>query len=211
VSIHDYWDPEETVQRILAGSGINKMRIGINGDFHGFRFDGFSREMVDNVTFTAGQAGLAEFPSEPAIGEFSSTVVPGNLGQAWFGTAPSQLFSVLEAEVELDNDLESRTLEFGMEGPQCLVAGRRSVNMHFRLFADTNPETNELYQAARQRSPVQVMLQLGQEAGQLCGVYMKSVVPDVPVFEDGDRRLEWKFRNSRAQGASNDELVVAFG
>jgi hypothetical protein len=68
-----------------------------------------------------------------------------------------------------------------------------------------------LYQAARQRSPIEVMFQLGQEAGQLFGAYMKSVVPEVPEFDDSETRMQWQFRGCRAQGTVDDEMVVAFG
>jgi len=37
------------------------------------------------------------------------------------------------------------------------------------------------------------------------------MVPEVPEFADGESRLEWVFQNSRAQGAVDDELFVAFG
>jgi hypothetical protein len=68
-----------------------------------------------------------------------------------------------------------------------------------------------LYQAARQQSPIEVMFQLGQQSGQLFGVRMKSVIPQVPEFDDGEGRLQWKFANSRAQGTVDDEISVAFG
>jgi hypothetical protein len=40
---------------------------------------------------------------------------------------------------------------------------------------------------------------------------MKSVVPEVPEFDDAETRLQWKFTENRAQGTADDELVVAFG
>jgi len=55
------------------------------------------------------------------------------------------------------------------------------------------------------------MLQLGQQSGQLFGVRMKSVIPQVPEFDDSDGRLQWKFANSQAQGTVDDEISVAFG
>jgi hypothetical protein len=54
------------------------------------------------------------------------------------------------------------------------------------------------------------MFQTGQASTQLMGVYVKSIVPDLPQFDDTDNRLKWKFSSSRAQGTANDELVVAF-
>ena len=60
-------------------------------------------------------------------------------------------------------------------------------------------------------SPISVMLQLGEQAGQLCGAYMPAMVPSVPEFDDSETRLQWKFQNNRAQGTVNDELYIAFG
>ncbi len=55
------------------------------------------------------------------------------------------------------------------------------------------------------------MFQLGQDAGQLFGLYLKSVIPEVPEFDDSETRLQWRFRGCRAQGTVDDEMVVAFG
>lgn len=79
------------------------------------------------------------------------------------------------------------------------------------MFEQDDAQTVELYQAARQRSPVQVMFQLGEQPGQLFGIYMPSVVPEVPEFDDGESRLQWRFENNRAQGSVNDEFYFAFG
>jgi hypothetical protein len=70
--------------------------------------------------------------------------------------------------------------------------------------------TKELYQAARQQSPISIMFQLGEVAGRVMGVHLKSVLPEVPEFDDGRNRLQWKFRASRAQGTLDDEISVAF-
>ena len=58
--------------------------------------------------------------------------------------------------------------------------------------------------------PISVMLQLGAESGNLFGVYLQTMVPEVPEFDDDERRLQWRFSNCRAQGTSNDELILAF-
>jgi hypothetical protein len=79
------------------------------------------------------------------------------------------------------------------------------------LFEKDDAATTALYQAARQQSPIGMMFQLGQIPGQLLGIYLKSLVPSVPQFDDSDKRLQWKFTEMRAQGTSEDEIVVAFG
>jgi hypothetical protein len=40
---------------------------------------------------------------------------------------------------------------------------------------------------------------------------MKSLVPEVPEFDDSDPRLAWSFSDCRAQGAGDDEVALAFG
>ena len=91
-----------------------------------------------------------------------------------------------------------------------IAPGERSVTAAFELYSQDDPNTQALYQAARQQSPISVMFQLGMSQGQLLGVYLQSVIPAVPEFDDGKNRLQWKFRSSRAQGTVNNEIFVAF-
>ena len=116
-----------------------------------------------------------------------------------------------KATISLDNDLDTRDREFGSSTPQCHGAGMRRVTAAVRLYEVDDVATRGLYQAARAQTPIQVLFQLGQKAGQLFGAYLKSVVPRVPEFDDEDRLLEWSFGDCRAQGAADDEIYVAFG
>jgi hypothetical protein len=112
--------------------------------------------------------------------------------------------------VLVKNDLSARSKEFGDCGPKAFTAGVRTVTAAFDLYSMDDDATKELYEAARQGSPISVMFQLGVTAGQLVGVYLKSVIPEVPEFDDSDNRLQWRFRASRAQGTIDDEISVAF-
>jgi hypothetical protein len=210
VSVFDYWSPDNAVQRILCGAGVDAMEIQVNGDYHGFRFTGLARDLLDSSSFASGVAELQGFPMEPALDNFDYSVVPGHLGQAWLGNSPNQFLTVTGATVVLKNTLDTRAREFGSSQPLALVPGRRSVTAAFELFGMTDEATSGLYQAARQQSPVSVMFQLGEIEGQMLGVYLKSVVPEVPEFDDSENRLQWKFRASRAQGTVDDEIAVAF-
>jgi hypothetical protein len=211
LSIFDYWNPATAVQRILCGGAVDKMRVTVNGDYHEFEFSGGAQDLIDSASFTSGLGQLTDFPAEPAPGAFDYTIIPGHLGEAWLGTGPDRFYSITSAEFLLDNDLDLRAREFGSAVPRCLAPGRRSVYASFDLYENDDGATKGLYQAARQQSPVPVMFQLGQQPGRLFGVYLKSVVPEVPEFDDSDRRLSWKFTKSRAQGALDDEIAVAFG
>ena len=210
-SIFDYWSPAEAVQRVLCGAGIDKMQLRVNGDYHEFRFSGAAMDLIDSRSFSEGQGELMMFPEEPAPQPFDYSIIPGHLGQAWLGSIADRFFTITDAEVTLDNDLDMRAREFGATMPRCMAAGTRTVTLDLSVYGREDDATISLYQAARQRSPIEVMFQLGQDAGQLFGMYLKSVVPEVPEFDDSETRLQWRFSACRAQGTSDDEMVVAFG
>jgi hypothetical protein len=210
-SIFDYWDPSDAVQRILDGAAMDTMKIKVNGDFQEFQFAGPARDLIDSASFTSGQGGLTQFPAEPANTGFDYTIVPGHLGEVWMGSSPTQFFTLTAAELTLENNIDLRAREFGTDFARCIAAATRKITLNFELFELDDAQTKGLYQAARQRSPIGVMLQLGEQVNQLFGAYMPAMVPEVPEFDDSETRLQWKFQNSRAQGTVDDELYIAFG
>ena len=210
ISLFDYWSPATAIQRIASGAAVDTLKIKINGDFHEFTFSGEAKDIVDSVSFSSGLAGLTQFPGEPAIGNFDYSIVPGNLGQAWLGTAAAKFLTVTSAEVTVDNNMDLRRNEFGSDRAACITAGQRNVSVNFNLFQQDNDETKALYQAAKQRSPISVFFQLGEQAGQLFGIYMKSVIIELPEYNDNQTRVEWQFKTSRAQGTLDDEIYMAF-
>jgi len=211
VSIYDYWSPSTAVQRMLCGAGVDQFEILINGDFHEFHFSGMAQDIVDSTSYSGQAADTQGYPAEPAIGAFDYTIVPGNLGQAWLGNTPTQFFTIANASVVLKNNLDMRMKEFGSSLPQAIAPGERTVTATFELYSQDDAATTGLYQAARQRSPVSVMFQLGETQGQVMAVQLNSVIPEIPEFDDGKNRLQWKFQPSRAQGTADNEIVVAFG
>jgi hypothetical protein len=211
VSVFDYWSPSTAVQRIVGGAAVDQMTIEINADYHELHFSGLAQDVLDSSSFSQGASELTAFPAEPAAGAFDFSIVPGNLGQAWLGSTPAQFFTITSASVSLKNQLDARTHEFGSSLPQAISPGERIVQADFELFSRDDNATAALYQAARQQSPIAVMFQLGETAGQIMGVYLKSVIPVVPQFDDGKNRLQWQFKGSRAQGTVDDEIAVAFG
>jgi hypothetical protein len=211
-SVFDYWDPATTVQRLLCGAAVDQMEIQVNGDFHEFHFSGLAQDVLDSSSFSSANVGeLQSFPAEPALAAFDYSIVPGNMGQAWLGTTPARFLTITSASIVLKNQLDTRSREFGANLPRAISPGQRSVTAAFELFSQDDDATKGLYQAARQQSPITVMFQLGVAQGQVMGVYLQSVIPEVPEFDDGQNRLQWKFRQSRAQGTVDDEIAVAFG
>lgn len=211
VTLYDYWDPATAVQRVLAGAAVDRTTIKLNGDFHEFEFKGMAQDVLDSSSFSAGQGGAPSFPAEPAVAGYTYSPVPGNLGQVWLGVIANRFLTVSSAQVQIKNNLDLRTKEFGSQLPQGIVAGEREVSMTLGLFGADDEATLALYQAARLRAPMGVMYQLGSVGGQMMGMYLRSVIPVVPEFDDSETRLQWKFEDTRAQGTADDEIVIAFG
>ena len=210
-TVFDYWDPNSAVQRILCGAAVDQMNVKINGDYHEFGFSGIAQELVDSTSFTSGIGQLSAFPAEPALGTFDYSIVPGNLGQVWLGNVPGQFFTLTDAQLSLNNNLDVRANEFGSSLPRAVSPGIRAVTLEFELYQMDDTATQGLYQAAKQQSPISAMIQLGQQPNQLFAGYLKSVIPQVPEYDDSEARLKWSFRGSRAQGTVDDEITIAFG
>ena len=210
VTLFDYWSPATAVQRVVAGAAVDAVTIKVNGDFHEFDFSGQAQDLLDTSSFQNGQCGLVSFPPEPVVSSISYSIIPGHMGQVWLGSVPERFFTLTDAEVSFSNNLDLRADEFGADLPSAIVPGQRDVSLKFSIYQQDDPATQALYQAARQRSPMSVMIQLGEQQGQLFGVYMSSVVAEVPGFDDSQKRQQWQFQSCRAQGNNNDEVFVAF-
>lgn len=211
ISLFDYWGGQSGLHRIATGAVVDVMKVGLNGDFHDLEFQGPASRILDSASFAGGMGGLSVFPDEPAIQTFGNSPVPGHLGQVWFGSTLSRFHSVTGATARVSNNVAMRTREFGSVNARAFVPGERSIGLKFSIFQEDTTATRDLYLAARSRLPIQVMLQLGQQATQLLSVYMKSVVPVIPSYDEGDARVEWTFEDASAQGQADDELYIAIG
>lgn len=210
VTVYDYWDPATAVSRVLTGAAVDTLDITVNGDYHAFVFSGPAADLLDSTTFTPGTSGLSSFPIEPPTSAFSYSIVPGHLGQVWLGGVGSQFFTLTAASIEVRNHIDVRNQEFGSSYPRAIAPGMRQVSSRFSVFAQDDAQTKALYQAAKARSLISSMLQLGQQRGELMGLFLPQMTPEIPLFNDSETRLQWEFNGNLAQGTSDDELFIAF-
>jgi Phage tail tube protein len=166
--------------------------------------------LIDSASFSRGTAGLSAFPAEPQIGQFDYSLVPGTLGQVWLGNNAAQFFTLTDARLRIVNNLQTRGGEFGSSYPLAFVAGRRQVTVDFTLVAQDDTQTTALYQTAKQRGTMSALLQLGQQRGEIMAIYLPSVTPQIPSFDDSGQRLVWHFANNKAGGEIENEIFVAF-
>jgi hypothetical protein len=210
LTLYDYWDPSSAVSRMITGAAVEAFQLLVNGDYHELSFTGPAADLLDSYSFVAGTAGLSEFPAEPALSTFDYSIVPGHLGQVWLGSAMNQFFTLTEANIEIRNNIEVRNQEFGSSYPRAVAPGPREVLTKFTLFAQDDTQTRDLYAAAKERTQIAAVLQLGQKQGQIMGIFLPAVTPEIPSYNDSETRLLWEFKNNLGQGVSNDEAYVAF-
>jgi hypothetical protein len=210
VSLYDYWDPANGVSRLITGAGVSKFQIDVKGDVHELFFSGPAADVLDSCSGAFGVSGVTVFPAEPALSTFDYSIVPGQLGEVWLGSPLNQVFTLTEAAIEINNALLVRNREFGSSYPLAIVAGPREVVSNFTLFAQADVGTQSLYAAAKMRTPVSALLQLGKQQGEMMALYLPAVVPELPLYDNSEPYLLWEFRNSLAQGVADDEIYVAF-
>ncbi len=211
LSVFSYRSPLTALQRFLTGAVIDQMSLVVNGDYHEFQFLGQAQDLFDDASFDSSDSVFENFPAEPALNETEQGIIPGHLGQAWLGGSASRFFTITDAEIQIDNQIDLRDREFGEEKVSGFIAGERRVSLQFSLFEKDDEATQSLYRSARNRTPISVMFQLGQKPGQMMGVWMKNVIPEIPDFDDRETRVQWRFRDSSAYGRKDDEIYVAFG
>ena len=170
LTLYDYWDPASAVSRMVTGSAVDVLGVLVNGDFHELIFSGPAADLLDSYSFVPGTAGLSAFPVEPDLADFDYSIVPGHLGQVWLGNPAGQFFTLIEASVEIKNNIAVRNQEFGSSYPRAVAHGPRQVVSEFTLFAQDDAQTNGLYAAAKLRDTFPAMLQLGQKQGQMMGI-----------------------------------------
>ena len=211
VSLFDYWDPNSTVQRVVRGAGVDEMEIQLDGTEHRIIFRGPAAQQIDSVSFQSEPGTLAMFPQEPVVEMETPVPVPGHLGQVWIGNSQSQMLTLTKAQIRVKNNLQTRNFEFGSEYPLALSPGEREVDVQFEAYSTDQSVFAELYQAAQTETPIPLTIQLGDQPGAMAAIHLKSFVPQVPHFDDGETRLLWSFASSRAQGTGDDEIYIAFG
>jgi len=207
ITLNNYWTPSGSIDRVLAGCVVNEMTISLNSDFHGVAFRGNVREVVSVSSFAQGSAGLSGFPLEPGATSQSFQLVPGHVGRLFLGGTE---FFLLSLSVRLLNNADTATREFGMALSPCYSADVREVTVQFQLYAGEDAAVEQLHTLSRQRQETDLTIQLGNQAGQLVGVYIPRFVPEIPELQDANTRVVMNYPGSIAYGVSNDEISIAF-
>lgn len=207
LTMGNYWTPAGTLDRLLAGCVVNEMAVALNSDFHGASFRGSVREIASVTGFSPGSTGLVSFPAEPSNPTQTFQLVPGHVGRLFIGGAE---YYLLDLSLRFLNNADTTTREFGMSLSPCYSADLRELSLQFQLYAAQDAAVNQLHVLSRSRLETDLTIQLGNQPGQLVGIYVPRFVPEIPELKDSDTRVAMSYPKSIAYGVSNDEVTVAF-
>ena len=164
-----------------------------------------AQDVLDSASFQAGEGGLPRSPSNlPTRLRF----VLRGAGQPRTGLAGCDTESVFDncgcnrRGAEQPGTARKR-IRFGAAAGDCSWGTRGTVSLE--LFAQDDATTTALYQAARQHLPISMMFQLGQTAGQLVGIFLKSVMPGSARIRRFGQTAEVEI--SRDQGARHAQTT----
>jgi hypothetical protein len=207
LTLGDYWNPSGVVDRVLAGCVVDEMTVALNSDFHGAQFRGTAREIASVTGFLPGSTGLSLFPAEPSQVSHAFQLVPGHVGRVFLGGTE---FYLLDLTLRFVNNADTATREFGQSVAACYSADLREVTVQFQLYASSDAAVEQLHVLSRLRQETDLMIQMGNQPGQLAGIYVPRFVPEIPEMRDTDARVAMNYPRSQAYGVTNDEITLAF-
>jgi len=190
---------------------VNKLKIDVNGRLSPVRIQAVRAGSDRQCKFHHWGRSADQLSGEPAAEAFKLFDYSGapRRGFGW-GQGPNRFFSLTNASVSLDNAIDLRQKEFGSSMPRCFIGGKRTVEASFTMFEQDKRQRRAL-PAARQQFTDRGDVPAWAAERAIIRARMKSVIPQVPEFDDSEGRLQWKFASSRAQGTVDDEISVAFG
>ena len=169
---------------------------------------------VDSDTFASAdltqRGGLSAFPAEPA-GTLPTDggLVAGFTGM--FVTGTTKLANIRSCPIEVQTGNEPVTEEFGTFYPSTMEGDERSILISPSLYDQDDAGTKAIYQAAIDKTQLDVFVAVGTKVGGTFCFDLKGVQIDEPSLNDGQRRMTRNYRNCRAYGSGPsalDELVI---
>ncbi len=208
LAILDEWAPSNAVKRLFKGAVVDRLKIGVNNEFLEMEAYGYAQKMFDNIASNYPEGQL--FPTAPVAHSTNwSQPIPGHLGQVLIGQQDGRLCALTAAEIEIDNNVEARSNEFGCYETKNFVPGKRKVTVSISVYQRTDEMSRYIYDKASRNEPVSVMIQMGNQPGSLFAAYLPSVLFPTPEFDDSKARLVWRFSSGMAIGGVNDEIFLA--
>jgi len=206
-------------QQFGIGALVSDFNFSINGDVFTMGASGPLYWALDSENFsnedTAGKCGLTVYPTEP-----SSPTVVGTIQQGFVGTATFDGTGLDTTNCPLIScSVRGRTGTtyvadaFGVSYPALPVGGERMISISFGLVDTDASILNTLKTKAKAKTPINISIQVGNVAGSIVTLALKSVQLAVPDYGDDNARVVASFGDSAAHAtavANIDDFSITF-
>lgn len=199
------------------GCTPSEITFTLNGQVFEMAVSGGVYNVIDSENFanedTAGKGGLTAYPLEP-----SSPTVTGSIQNSFEGIATFDsnvmdptTASLLSCQIRIQTGYILYADNFGTLYAGSQGGGTRAVTVS-ATFQDTdNAALTNLKVKAKAKTPMNISMQIGKTAGQICTFNLKSVQLNIPDYSDDDARVTVNFGDSMAHAsaiANIDDLTM---
>ncbi|MBX9601256.1 MAG: hypothetical protein K2X35_09635 [Bryobacteraceae bacterium] len=201
--------PASLQQRCGFGLVAQQATFNLGQDVAEWEASGSGVWLLDSDTFAGAdltqRGGLTAFPAEPGgVLPTDGGVTAGFTGMFLAGS--SKLANIRSCAIEISTANEVVVEEFGTFYPSTMEGDERSVTISPSLFDQDDAGTKAVYQAALDKTQLDVFAAVGTKVGGTFCFDLKGVQMDEPSLNDGQRRMVRNYRNCRAYGSGPSSL-----
>lgn len=164
------------------------------------------------------KGGLTSFPAEPSSPVTSGDIIPGFTGRFAIGSSANMATDVLDyptvrtatIRVQTQNQIAKDT--FGSYYGSLTEGAERNITITWNIYDDDSDEVNAIKLASEEKTPQNIIVNVGTEAGSAFFFILKNVYLGSHVLGDGQLRFDAAFSDSRASASSlalRDELQIS--
>ena len=200
-SIWHYNDPSTVAQYVAIGAVCHQLKISFGGDVPTLEFTGTALWVLDtdqlaDVTMDAiGKGGIASWTARP------TPTVNGKPPAGFTGaiTLDGQAYTTLRTgsiTLAVARNLPGDT--FNSYYSAAPVPGLRAISVDFGLYDDDSANLKALKQKAFNKTPLDLVFQIGAVAGNKWGFTTKNVMLPAPTLDNASDRRALSFAGAKA-------------
>lgn len=212
LSMWSFRTPSSLDQRVAFGSVCQEMTLQMGQDVASQSFSGESLWVLSSNQFSVAdptqKGGLSAFPSEPGSPVTNGGIIAGFTGRAVVNGNTIATIRTATTRITTGNQLIKDT--FGSYYPTGVQGDLRQVGVTLSLYEDDSTGFQNMIQVAQDKTPIQVILQVGTVAGSILVVCLNNVQMQPPTREEQLRYIA-NFPEAMAHETSltsKDEIVM---
>lgn len=208
-AMYSFLQPSTAEQRCGFGCVVNEATFQLGQDVADWQTSGEAAWVLDSHNFSTSdaiaQGGLSAFPTEPA-GALPSDggIIAGFTGRAV--VAASTIANIRQSTIRVSTGNALVRDTFGSYYADSAEGDERNVNVSFSVHHADDAGTKALMARALDKSPIEMIFQLGTGVGNTWLFHLQGVQLNQPKLDDGQRRFVRSYSDCRAHGSSPSAL-----